>query len=151
MPAEDQVIAIMISLLVEGRPLLFTLLRSDGSINRMGTGRIDSGISDARDRDMFIGTVDDGLFEQLRPQITPGMNEFLGRQLATPNPVGMPCELTVGFRYASGREAMSVWHYGSESRGPHPDIVALVRETVRITEPWFQAQKAMVARQPQAE
>lgn len=151
MRAEDEVVAIMVVLLVEDRQLLFALLGSDGSINRMGTGRIDSGLVDALDRDMFIGMVNDELFEQLRSRITAEMNDFLGQQLTAPNPVGKPCELTVGLKYTSGREAMSGWRYGSESRGPHPDVVAFVRETVRITEPWFQAQKAMVARQSQAE
>jgi hypothetical protein len=142
MQAADEMVGIMVVLHVGGQQALFAVLGSDGSINRMG-----SGLVDASDRKMFIGKVSPELFQQLRSKITPGVIHFLGQHLAAPNPIGKPCELTVGIKYASGREAASAWRYGSESQGPHPEVVAFVKETLRITEPWFQQQKATVARQ----
>jgi hypothetical protein len=140
--ATDEVIGIMVVLVVGGQQALFALLGSDGSIHRMG-----SGLVDASDRDMFIGKAPPELFQELRSKITPGVIHFLGQRLAAPNPVGKPCELTVGIQYASGREAASAWQYGSESQGPHPEVVDFVKETLRITEPWFEQQKVMVKHQ----
>ena len=76
------------------------------------------------------------------------MIPFLGRNLAAPSPIGKPCELTIGLKYANGREAASAWRYGSESQGPHPEVVEFVKEALRITEPWFQRQKAIADNWP---
>lgn len=141
MEATGEVIAIVVVLEVAGRQALLALLASDGTVNRMGSGRVDES-----DRDMFIGKTAPALFENLRSKITPGVIHFLGQRLAAPNPVGQPCELTVGLRYADGRDVASAWRYGSESHGPHPEIVEFVKQAVQITEPWFQKQKDMVAR-----
>lgn len=109
----------------------------------MGSGRLDD-----PDRDLFIGKAGPELFQSLCARITPGVTEFLGHRLADARPVGKRCELTVSVKYADGHDASSGWRYGSKSQGPHPAIVEFVKETIRITEPWFQAQKSMVARQP---
>jgi len=150
MGAEDEVVAIMVVLLVDDRQALFALLDSQGSINRMGSGLIDGGL-DLLDRDMFVGVVNEDLFQQLRGKISPAVNAFLGHQLNEANPMGKLCELKVAVKYANGRDAASVWRYGSESEKPHPGIVTFVQETIQITEPWFQEQKAMVTRASQAE
>ena len=143
MQAVEDVVGIMVVLQLGGQQALFALLGSDGVVNRMG-----SGLVDASDREMFIGKADADLFQQLRSKITPGVIHFLGQRLAAPNPIGKPCELTVGLKYADGREAVSAWRYGSESQGPHPEVVNFVKETLRITEPWFRRQKAMVSQDP---
>src|SRR6476659_4518139 len=144
----DEVVAIMIVLLVDGEQTRFALLTADGRINRMGSRGGDAA-PDTFDRDMFIGMADEDLFQQLRSRMTRGVNEFLGHHLTEANPVGKPCKLTVGVKYASGREAASIWSYGSESGAPNPEEVTFTMEAVRITDPWFQAQKA-IARQSQA-
>jgi hypothetical protein len=141
MLAIEEVVGIWVGLHVGGQQALFALVLSDGSVNRMG-----SGLVNASDREMFIGKASPELFQQLRSKITPGVIHFLGQRLAAPNPIGKHCELTVGLKYADGREAASAWRYGSESQGPHPEVVDFVKETLQITEPWFQRQTAMVAR-----
>ena len=140
MQATEEVVLILVVLDVGGQQALFVLLDSEGTANRMG-----SGLVDASDRTMFIGKADSELFQQLRSKITPGMIPFLGRNLAAPSPIGKPCELTIGLKYANGREAASAWRYGSDSQGPHPEVVEFVKEALRITEPWFQRQKAIAA------
>ena len=140
MQAAEEVVLIVVVLKVGGQHSLFVLLDSEGTANRMG-----SGLVDASDRQMFIGKADPELFQQLRSKITPGVIHFLGQSLAVPNPIGKPCELTIGLKYANRREAASAWRYGSESQGPHPEVVEFVKEALRITEPWFQRQKAIAA------
>ena len=133
--------AVMVVLLVDGEQSLFILLSQDGAINRMGTGS-----TDQIERQLFIGKVGPDLFEQLRSQVTPGVVYFLGQRLAAPEPRGKLCELSVLFKYADGRESVSVWRYGSESQGPHPEVRSFVVNAIRVTEPWFQQQKEMVRR-----
>ena len=144
MGGENEIAAFIIVLLVDGEHSLFILLAEDGSINRIGNGSIDQ-----IERDMFIGKVGSGLFKQLRSQVTAGVVYFLGQRLAAPEPKGKLCELSVLFKYADGRTAESVWRYGSESQGPHPEVCAFVAAAARVTEPWFQQQKEMVRRNAQ--
>jgi hypothetical protein len=137
----NDIAVIMVVLLVDGEQSLFIMLSEDGTINRMGNGSIDQ-----IERQMFIGRLDSGVFRQLRSQVTDGVVYFLGQRLAAPEPKGKLCELSVLFKYADGREAKSVWRYGSESQGPHPEVCTFVVAAAQVTEPWFQQQKEMVRR-----
>ena len=135
----NDIAAIVVVLLVDGEQSLFILLAEDGSINRIGNGSIDQ-----IEGQMYIGKVGPDLFKQLRSQVTAGVVYFLGQRLAAPEPKGKLCELSVIFKYADGREAESVWRYGSESQDPHPEVCTFVAAAARVTEPWFQQQKEMV-------
>ena len=137
----NEIAVILVILVVDGERSLFIMLSEDGSINRMGNGSIDQ-----VEQQMFIGSVGPDLFKQLRSQVTAGVVYFLGQRLAAPEPKGKLCELSVIFKYADGREAKSVWRYGSESQGPHPEVCTFVGTAARVTEPWFQEQKEMVRR-----
>jgi hypothetical protein len=136
MQDDHDIVAILVALHIGEQQSLFALLSADGCINRMGSGTVDE-----IDRDLYMGQVPPGLFEQLRAKVTPGVVHFLGRQLEAPDPRGKLCKLQVGFQYATGREDFSIWRYGSDSLGPHPEICAFVEAAVRLTEPWYQAQK----------
>jgi hypothetical protein len=138
---DDEIVGLTVVLLIGGEQSLFILLGSDGSINRMGNGSVDH-----LERQMFIGKVDPDLFLQLRSRVTPGVLYFLGQRLEAPQPKGKLCELTVGFKYADGREATTAWRYGSESQGPHPEVGAFVVAAAQATDPWFEQQKEMARR-----
>lgn len=137
-PAADEFHGILVTLLVGGEQSLFVMLGADGSINRVGTGAVDNA-----ERDMFIGRTDPALFRELRDQITAELLAWCGQSRADPEPRGAVCELTVGFKRASGEELLTVWRYGSESQGPPPEVGQFVVATVRATDPWFAQQQAM--------
>jgi hypothetical protein len=132
----QEIATIAVALYVDGEQSLLILLSEDGLINRMGNVSIDQ-----IERQLFIATIDPGLFKQLRSQVTAGVVHFLGQRLAAPEPKGRLCELRVIFKYSDGREAGQTWSYGSESQGPHPEVCAFVAAAARLTEPWFQQQK----------
>jgi hypothetical protein len=139
--AADEFHGIMVTLLVGGEQSLFLMLGADGSINRVGTGAVDNA-----DREMFIGRTDPALFRELRERITPELLAWCGRSLADPEPKGQVCELTVGFKRASGQELVTDWRYGSGSQGPPPEVGQFVVASVRATDPWFAQQQAMSRR-----
>ena len=141
MEKSNEIVGIGVELLVGDQQSLFIMLGSDGTVNRMGNGSVDQ-----IERELFIGSAPQDLFEQLRLRITPGVVHFLGQRLAAPQPKGKLCELTVMVKYADGREAASGWRYGSESQGPHPEVCDFVAAAVELTDPWFQRQKAVVRR-----
>src|SRR4051812_11596193 len=105
-PGADEFHGIMVTLLVGGEQSLFIMLGADGSINRVGTGAVD-----ITERDMFIGHTDPALFRDLRAQIKPELLAWCGQSRAAPDPQGKVCELTVGFKRASGEELVIAWRY----------------------------------------
>ena len=140
MAEQHEIVGIMVALLVDGEQTLFLMLGADGSINRIGNGSVDH-----IERQMFIGMTDPGLFRELRSRVGPGVLHWVGQSMTAAHKEGTACELTVQFRWADGSEGASVWRYGSESRGPHPDVSELVTAAVEATDSWFEKQKAMVA------
>jgi hypothetical protein len=132
---------ILVTLDIGGEPSLFIMLASDGTINRMGTGMVDNA-----ERDLFIGKVGPGLFEQLRARVTPELLGWCGQRLADPQPQGAVCDLSIGFQQADGQERVTGWRYGSQSQGPPPEVCQFVRDAVEATDSWFEQQKAMVRR-----
>jgi hypothetical protein len=62
-----------------------------------------------------------------------------------PSKAGSTCTLSVLFKAAEGEEGGVRFVYGSESQGPPGDICQFVAEVVRLTNPWYEKQKQMVA------
>jgi len=134
-PNIENIDAIFVTLEIAGKNSLFVLVAKDGSINRLGTGTEDN-----TENDMFIGVTSSEAFEKLRKQIEPTVFNWEG-EYKSPNIVGKPCKLTLGFRLADGRETGSVWEYGTKSQGPPPEISRFVVASVEATEAWFEEQK----------
>jgi len=132
---------ILVTLLVGGEQVLFIMLGSDGSINRLGTGSVSN-----TERDMFIGQTSPEVFEQLRGKITEELLRWGGQSRSAPEKRGKVCKLTRGFKEAEGQELMTGWQYGSESQGPPPEVSDFVVAAVEATTPWYEQQKAMVSR-----
>jgi hypothetical protein len=140
-PTVDNFDGILVTLLVGGDQSLFIMLGADGSINRMGTGAVD-----ITERGMFIGRTDPVVFRAIHDRITPELLAWCGQSRADPDPKGKLCELTVGFRRASGAELMTAWRYGAESMGPPPEVKQFVVAALQATDPWFVQQQAIVRR-----
>jgi len=138
MANQNDIVGVMVQLLVDGEQSLFIMLGDDGSITRMGTGRVDNS-----DRELFVGKTDAAMFQQLRQQIGPELLGWFGRRLEDPQPHGKICELTVGLKYTDGTESGTAWRYGAESQGPPPEVAQFVIAAVGITNPWFEEFKSV--------
>jgi hypothetical protein len=119
-----------IDLHIAEKPSLFILLAADGSINRLGDGPEDC-------RDMCIGLTTPEVFLNVRNLVTAAMLEGCGCTYSDPDIRGLPCKLVVLFRTHTGTELGLRWVYGSRSAGPHPEVIALVKTAMELTEPWY--------------
>ncbi len=114
--------AIVVDLDVDSKKLLFILVGSDGSINRVGSGTFGN-----KNRDMFIGKTDPAIFQRVRPYLTDSMLHGLGMRFQSENPRGAPCKLTLMFQFNDGKSARSEYLYGAESLGPPREVADFVR------------------------
>ena len=135
----DSVARIMVVLECDGDQVLFILLADDGTINRMGTGTEDN-----REQGLFIGVIDPAAFVTVRSVCSPVLDDWIGGY-GDPDAAGKPCKLLVGFQTSAGAELLSQWEYGTESKGPPAEVIAVVKQAVQATEDWYAEQKALSA------
>jgi hypothetical protein len=135
----DSIKAIMVKLEVADRQALFVVLADDGLVNRVGTGAVNNS-----QNDLFIGRTNEPLFAQLRAQVRDEWLNHFG-VYDIPAKAGRICTLSVLFKGAEGEEGGLRFVYGPESSGPPRDICQFVTEAVRLTDPWHERQKQLVA------
>lgn len=139
MPTISNIIGVIISLDIGGDRALFILLARDGSINRLGTGTIRN-----EDIDLFIGSGEEAIFEQLMSHLKEEtLNHMGGYDI--PEKRGKLCKLTILFRYSDEKEKGFVFQYGSNSLRPPLEIAQFVTAAVKLTDPWYEEQKRMVS------
>jgi hypothetical protein len=115
--------------------ILSILLASDGSINRMGNGRLRD-----NDKDLYIGAGQEQLFRDFISRMPGDLLAYAGRY-EMPEPQGLPCKLTLLFAGPGDTGVGFEFHYGSESQGPPTEIRELITAAVEITDGWLEAQK----------
>ncbi|WP_417389288.1 hypothetical protein [Gimesia sp.] len=135
----DSVARIMVMLECDGDQVLFILLTDDGTINRMGTGAEDN-----REHDLYIGVSDAAAFQAVRGVCSPVIDGWIGG-FGDPDAAGKPCKLLVGFQTSAGAELLSQWEYGTESKGPPTEVIAVVKRAVQATADWYAEQKTLSA------
>ena len=105
----------------------------------LGTGAIDN-----RENDLFIGIVQEPLFQRLISHLSDDSLKYMGTY-DIPDKVGIPCTLSIGLTFDNADNSGFVFQYGSESRGQPQEIASFVTAAVRLTAPWFEEQKQGVA------
>ncbi|QDT89647.1 hypothetical protein [Gimesia algae] len=135
----DSVARIMVVLECDGDQVLFILLIDDGTINRMGTGAEEN-----EEQDLYIGKSDTAAFQAVRSICSPVIDAWIGG-FGDPDAAGKPCKLLVGFQTTAGEESLSQWEYGTESKGPPAEVVAVVKHAVQATAGWYAEQKTLSA------
>jgi len=135
-----EVDAFTITLDVDGKPSLFVLLAADGAINRMGRGTLDDPAGG-----LFIGQTDPAIFKAARSHLSDEMVRAQGHTLQHQNPRGLPCKLTLTFKFKDGTSGGLAFLYGSESEGVPGDIADFVTTAVRLTDPWYENFKRTAA------
>jgi len=126
--------AVCFTIEAEGVQVLSILLAADGTINRSGTGTLGN-----RHNDLFIGVVQEPLFDKLMKHFDDEMLNHTGGY-EMPQRRGVPCKLSIALSFREGDSDGFAFRYGSESQGPPIEIMELVRAAVTITDPWFHEQ-----------
>lgn len=141
MSYKDKLDNCLLSLDVGEKNTLFIVLAKDGTICRRGNGNPDAdlpllkGHSDLQHYQAFMMTVQEehfqfsGVFEQA---------PFVGR----------PCKLMVVFSGPDGEEAGFKVNYGEDSLGPPREIVEMLINAVKITDPWYEQERTKLSAPP---
>lgn len=131
--AVAEVVAFTITLDIDEKPSLFVLLAADGAINRLGRGTVDDPAGG-----LFIGKTDPAIFEAVRSHLSDEMVRTQGQTFQHQNPRGVPCKLTLTFKFKDGTSSGLAFLYGSESEGVPGDVADFVTTAVRLTDPWYE-------------
>lgn len=133
---------VAITLEIAKRQALFLLLARDGTVNRMGSGRLPSA-----DQDMYIGRSEPPLLPAVLAALSDPMLRHTGGY-DIPEKSGAPCRLAIMLRFADGSEDGFGFTYGSESEGPPADIAQFVRTAVEASQEWYERQRHMTGKAP---
>lgn len=116
--------------------ILSILLMADGSINRMGNGRLDNS-----EKVFHIGVTQEPLFQTFMSYVPDNLFDYAGGY-DLPKQAGLPCKLTIRFHGRQSTGAHFEFNYGSESQGPPAEIQKLVIAAVAITDQWLQRENS---------
>lgn len=136
MSVPRDITAILITLKIGREQSLFIRLTSAGQIDRLGTGS-----EDDPDDVLCRGQVEPSIFAELCQQVSTKLFAWCGKSHTDPQPRGKRCELLIGFQTASGDEHLAAWEYGSKSYTPPEEVYDFVAEAVRLTDPWWEAER----------
>ena len=141
MSYKDKLDNCLVSLDVGEKSALFIVLAADGTICRRGNGNPDKelpllkGQSDLKHYQAFMMTIHEEHFQ------------FSGFFEQTPI-MGRPCKLMVVFTGPGGEEAGFKVNYGEDSLGPPREIVEMLINAVKITDPWYDQEIARLSEIP---
>ena len=141
MSYKDKLDNCLVSLDVGDKNALFIVLMKDGTICRRGNGNPDKefellkGYSDLQHYQAFMMTVDEDLFR------------YSGVFDQTPI-IGKPCKMMIVFSGPDGEEAGFKVNYGEDSKGPPREIVELLVNAVKITDPWYEEERNKIKSGP---
>ena len=140
MSYKDKLDNCLVSLDVGEKNALFIVLMKDGTICRRGNGNPDKefellkGYSELQHYQAFMMTVSEDLFQ------------FSG--LFEQHPiVGRPCKMMIVFSGPDGEEAGFKVNYGEDSQGPPREIVEMLINAVKLTDPWYEKEREKIHRQ----
>ena len=125
---------IQIVLQAEERLLLHLVLSSDGTIQRLGSGRLDN-----EEFTLVNGVADKALFDAVLKSLPEEFLESEG-SYSDPNLRGQRLGLSITLMVNGGEHSFHIV-YGSESEGPPDDVVAFVMSAKELTESWYQRMK----------
>lgn len=130
----DEVERIQIILQTEAHLLLHINLASDGTIERLGSGRLDND-----EFALVSGVTDKAIFDEMLKSLPEEFLESEGNY-SDPNLRGQRLGLSITLM-VNGNEHSFQMIYGSESEGPPDDVVAFVMAAKELTESWYQRLK----------
>lgn len=130
---------VLITLETGEKTCLFILLSKDGTIYRKGNG-------DAlTDLPMATGNSEEGHLEALMMTVNSEVFNYTG-VMKMPERLGTEYQLTIIFQAGAQADYSFRVVYGDQSQGPPVELVQILINAVKLTEPWYQQQLQQAAR-----
>lgn len=131
----DRFSAISIILAAPDRTLLSISLSADGSLQRMGSGRLSAGREE-----LLFTRIPETVFSDFRRSVPAYLTEESG---AWDIPQKSGTELILTLMFSAPEETVELrFRYGSESEGPPDDVVRVVHALRSATDPWYPGPEA---------
>lgn len=126
---------ILITLEIGDKTTLFILLDKSGTIHRKGDGG-----KQENELPLMTGVSREGHFEALMMTVDENLFQYAG-VIKMPQRVGAECSMTIIFNGNDGAVDYSFRVvYGEQSQGPPIELVQILINAVKLTEPWYQEQ-----------
>lgn len=129
---------VLITLETGEKTCLFILLSKDGTIYRKGNGDVH------KDLPLATGNSQEGHLEALMMTVSSEVFDYTG-VMKMPERLGTEYQLTIIFQ--AGEEADYSFRvvYGDQSQGPPVELVQILINAVKLTEPWYRQQLQQAA------
>ncbi|HLK30747.1 MAG TPA: hypothetical protein VKT28_19375 [Puia sp.] len=122
---------------ISNNPCLAILLAKDGTINRNGSGVIDS-----VDKDLFMGITEEKVFDSLMQTVSDDLLSYCGQTYLNCDTTKQTYKVTVSFSDNKSDIGFEYCVNGTQDDIPKP-ISEYIMNAIKITDPWFQTQKKL--------
>lgn len=133
-----QFAAMTLEVEISNKNCLAILLANDGTINRSG-----SGIVDTTDKNFFMGRTEDKPFDKLMATVSDDLLSFCEKTPPKCDTLKQTYKVKASFSGSSGDTGFEYCINGTANDLPAP-IKEYITHAIDITDPWYQAQMKMI-------
>jgi len=135
---EEKYDGVTIEIDISNKNSLAILLAKDGTINRKGSGVIDS-----LDKDLFMGMTNDKIFDSLMNGISNDLLTYCNTTSANCDTAKQTCKVEIAF--GNNNSVCKIEHCvnGKLNDLPKP-IKEFIEKAIIVTDPWYQGQKNLI-------
>jgi hypothetical protein len=123
---------------ISNKNCLAILLAKDGTINRSGSGTVDS-----TDKDFFMGIIKEKIFDSLLETVSNDLLSYCGQTLLNCDTTKQTCKVTISFSDNKSDTGFDYCINGTLNDLPKP-MIDYITNAIKMTDPWYQAQKSLI-------
>jgi hypothetical protein len=135
---KNQFTALTLEVDISNKNCLAILLARDGTINRVG-----SGIVDSTDKDFFMGMTTEKLFDNLMETVSGDLMAYCNQAPPTCDTTRQICKVKFSFSGITSGIGGEYCINGTVNDLPKP-IKEYIANAIKITGPWYQLQKHLL-------
>ena len=135
---EEKYDGVTIEIDISNKNSLAILLAKDGTINRKGSGVVDS-----LDKDLFMGLTNDKIFDSLMNGISNDLLKYCNTTSPNCDTAKQTCKVEIAF--GNNNSVCKIEHCvnGTLNDLPKP-IKEFIEKAIMVTDPWYLGQKNLI-------